>query len=162
MDSWILFSFVSDSKYLWFYEHSKNQKKKPVFGAWDSNQPDQLQKLTEISLVASLDMILSYKRITQALIRLRRCAGWSAPLLFVTSQRQVFSRRSPDNKEHFYAELFCLFGSIKAIGSSKSRYDTFLWANNKVADQTARMCRLVCAFVVRNLPKTGFLTSRPR
>ena len=33
----------------------------------------------EISLVASLDMILSNKRITKALIRLRRCAGWYAP-----------------------------------------------------------------------------------
>ena len=36
----------------------------------------------EISLIASLDMILSRKRITKALIRLRGCAGWSAPLLF--------------------------------------------------------------------------------
>ena len=34
-------------------------------------------------------------------------------------------------------------------------------ANNKGADQTVRMCRLVCAFVVRNPPKTGFLASRP-
>ena len=33
--------------------------------------------------------------------------------------------------------------------------------NNKGADQTARMRRLVCAFVVRKPPKTGFLASRP-
>ena len=33
--------------------------------------------------------------------------------------------------------------------------------NNKEADQTARMRRLVCAFVVRTPPKTGFLASRP-
>ena len=38
-------------------------------------------------------MILSYKRITKALIRLRGCAGWSAPLLFADPRRQVFSRR---------------------------------------------------------------------
>ena len=37
---------------------------------------------TEISQVASLDMVLSNKRITKVLIRLHRCAGWSAPLLF--------------------------------------------------------------------------------
>ena len=37
---------------------------------------------TEILLAASLDMILSNKRITKALIRQRGCAGWSAPLLF--------------------------------------------------------------------------------
>ena len=34
-------------------------------------------------------------------------------------------------------------------------------ANNKDADQTARMRRLVCAFVVHNPPKTGFLATRP-
>ena len=31
----------------------------------------------------------------------------------------------------------------------------------KGADQTAHMRRLVCAFVVRKPPKTGFLTTRP-
>ena len=35
----------------------------------------------EISPEASLDMILSKKRITKALISLRGCAGWSVPLL---------------------------------------------------------------------------------
>ena len=33
--------------------------------------------------------------------------------------------------------------------------------NNKGADQTARMPRLVCACVVRKPLKTGFLASRP-
>ena len=40
-------------------------------------------------------MILSKKRITKALIRLLRCAGWSAPVLFANPRRQVFSRRGP-------------------------------------------------------------------
>ena len=40
-------------------------------------------------------MILPNKRITKALIRLRVCAGWSAPVLFANLQRQVFSRRGP-------------------------------------------------------------------
>ena len=36
------------------------------------------------------------------------------------------------------------------------------WAsNNKGADQTAQMRRLVCACVVRKPPKTGFLETRP-
>ena len=40
-------------------------------------------------------MILFIKRITKALIRLRGCAGWSAPVLFANPRRQVFSRRGP-------------------------------------------------------------------
>ena len=44
---------------------------------------------------------------------------------------------------------------------SKYTYNTFQKANNKGADQTARMRRLVCACVVRKPPKTGFLASRP-
>ena len=41
------------------------------------------------------------------------------------------------------------------------RYGPFQTANNKGADQTAWMRRLVCAFVGRNPPKTGFLSTRP-
>ena len=44
---------------------------------------------------------------------------------------------------------------------SKFWYDTFQLANNKGANQTAHMCRLVCSFVVRKPPKTGFLVSSP-
>ena len=33
--------------------------------------------------------------------------------------------------------------------------------NDKGADQTAQMRRLVCAFVVRKLSKTGFLATKP-
>ena len=43
----------------------------------------------------------------------------------------------------------------------KPRFDTLQGANNKGADQSVRMPRLVCAFVVRKPPKTGFLMSRP-
>ena len=35
-------------------------------------------------------MILSNKRITNVLIRLHRCGGWSEPLLFANPRRQVF------------------------------------------------------------------------
>ena len=39
--------------------------------------------------------------------------------------------------------------------------DTFYKANNKDADQTARMRRLLCACVACKPPKTGFLETRP-
>ena len=42
---------------------------------------------------------------------------------------------------------------------SKSRYDSLQQANNKGADQTARMHRLVCVFVIRKSLKTGFLAT---
>ena len=44
---------------------------------------------------------------------------------------------------------------------SKFILDTIQRVNNKGADQTALMRRLVCACVVRKPPKTGFLKSRP-
>ena len=50
---------------------------------------------------------------------------------------------------------------IENFTSSKFTYGTFQKANNKGADQTARMRRLVCVCVVREHPKTGFLASRP-
>ena len=64
---------------------------------WDSNQPAQLQRLARKLnfVVARLDMILSNKWITKALIRLHGCAGWSAPLLFANPRRQVFTGRGP-------------------------------------------------------------------
>ena len=37
-------------------------------------------------LIASLEIIISNKGITKVLIRLCRCAGWSAPLLFANPE----------------------------------------------------------------------------
>ena len=45
---------------------------------------------------------------------------------------------------------------------SKFRYDTFQKMNNKGADQTVRMRRLVCDCVVCKPSKTGFLATRPK
>ena len=45
---------------------------------------------------------------------------------------------------------------------SEITYDAFQKANNKGADQTVQIHRLVCTCVVRKNPKTGFLESRPR
>ena len=49
---------------------------KPAFSAAETNLK------IEISLVASLDMILSNKPITKLLIRLGRCSGWTASVFF--------------------------------------------------------------------------------
>ena len=74
---------------------------KPVFGVSDivrfkpACSATGTSKKIEISLVASFDMVLSKHHITKALISLRGCAGWSAPLLFANSWRQVFSRPGP-------------------------------------------------------------------
>ena len=68
---------------------SEKARLKPVSSAIETSEN------SEKSLVASLDMILSKKRITKALIRLRGCAGWSVPVLFTNPQRQVFSRQGP-------------------------------------------------------------------
>ena len=47
----------------------------------------EISQKIEISLKANLDMILSNKSISKALISLRGYAGWSAPLLFANSRR---------------------------------------------------------------------------
>ena len=74
---------------------------KPVFGVSEKGRLKPVSSATETSLKieisheACLDMVLSNKRITKALIRLRGCSGCSAPLLFATHQRQVFWHRDP-------------------------------------------------------------------
>ena len=75
--------------------------RKPVFGV--SNKASFIQSPQLQRLARKLKfhpekfniMLLSQKRITKALIRLRRCTGWSAPLLFANPCRQVFLRRGP-------------------------------------------------------------------
>ena len=61
-----------------------------------SNQSPQLQRPArklKYHLNHVYIMILTKKRITKALIRLRGCAGWSAPVLLANLLRQVFSHR---------------------------------------------------------------------
>ena len=45
----------------------------------------------EILAIESTDIILSKQRTRKALIRLRQCTGWSAPLLFAYDIRHIFS-----------------------------------------------------------------------
>ena len=44
---------------------------------------------------------------------------------------------------------------------SKFDYYTFQTVNNKGADQSSQMCRMVCTFVVCMPKKSDFLGSRP-
>ena len=75
--------------------------RKPVFGVSDKasfklvSTAIETSLKIEISLAASLDKIILDKRPTKALISLRGCAGWSAPVVFVNPRRQVFSHRGP-------------------------------------------------------------------
>ena len=70
-----------------FILHMSLVAKNPVFGV-DNVIFKPICSASETSLTiefspeASLDMLLSNKCITKALIRLHVCAGWSAPLLF--------------------------------------------------------------------------------
>ena len=74
---------------------------KPVFGVSDKAifklacSATETSLNIEIFLLVCLDIILSVKGTKKALIRLRVCAGWSAPLFFANPVRQVFLRRSP-------------------------------------------------------------------
>ena len=79
----------------WSHYKIVPRREKPVVGVSDKARLKPVSLATEISREASLDMILFKKRITKALISLRGCAGWSAPLLFANPRRQVFSHRGP-------------------------------------------------------------------
>ena len=59
------------------------------------------------------------------------------------------------------SQLQRLARKLKLDKLSKLTYGTCQKANNKGTDQTAQMHRLVCAFIVRKPPKTGFLASGP-
>ena len=61
-----------------------------------SNRSPQLQRLENWNFTCCKVKYGTFqKAITKALIRLRGCADWSAPVLFANPWRQVFSRRGP-------------------------------------------------------------------
>ena len=69
----------------------------PIFGVYDLVRrlnPTCLATKTSLNIekklcVMSLAIIITKKRITKALIRLRRCAVWSTPLLFACNKTRV-------------------------------------------------------------------------
>ena len=96
----------------------------------DSNpQLKRLARKFKFCWKQSLNMILSKMRITRALIRLRGCAGWSAPLLFANPEDRFFSCRGPcdvtynfiqnhnywKDLHQIFSYLFETFGSMSEI-----------------------------------------------
>ena len=59
----------------------------------------------EISDLETRDILLSKERTTKALIRLRGCAGWSAPLLFAYDIRHIFAWPGPFIKKKKFHEV---------------------------------------------------------
>ena len=98
-------------------------RQKPVFGVSDKATLKSVYSATgtsykiEISLVASLDMILPKKRTTKVLIRLPGCTGCSVPLLFANPQGQVFSRRGP-----FTVHVCCVYTKESSRGGRSFAY----------------------------------------
>ena len=95
-----IYIYIEEAKEIFLSRYLGLDATKPSFGVSDKARlkPDSSATETlniEISPIASSDMMRSNKRITKTLIRLRGCAGWSAPLLFANRRRQVFSRRDP-------------------------------------------------------------------
>ena len=91
------------------------------------------------------------------------CCLWYHGLVFDiwASSRQNLSMGFPTKRDSNQSPQ--LQGLVRKLNACiKFRYDTFKKANNKGADQSARMRRLVCAFVVRKPPKTSFLAQGPK
>ena len=71
-----------------YYMYLSHVTRKPVFGVCDQVRLKQACSVTETSSrleildIESRGIILSKQQTTKVLIRLRDCAGWSAPLLF--------------------------------------------------------------------------------
>ena len=81
--------------------------RKPVFRVSDEVRFQPACSATEtsykieISLIASLDMILSDKCITKVLIRLRGYVGWSVPVLFANPLKIGFLLSWPKYLQSF-------------------------------------------------------------
>ena len=113
--------------------------RKPIFGVCDQGRlksacaATKARQRLEISDIETKGIILSRQWTTKALIRLRRCAGWSAPLLFaygITGFLMTRLRWDGDLKEWvfdyflvFRVNSHCLF-----YADSGHKKDTFfLW-----------------------------------
>ena len=98
---------------------SEKARLKPISSATDTSYK------TEISHVANFDIVLYKTRITKALIRLRGCAGWSAPVLFANPRRQVSSRCGPFSHSAIHYLVFFLVFAI--ILTRKRLHDALLY-----------------------------------
>ena len=111
----------------------------------------------KILVTETRDITLSRQRTTKALIRLRGCTGWSAPLLFACGIRHIFSW--PDSyflrNYESHSSYSLTFFSVSAVMagypylSHVMRKPVMPYANNKGAGQPTR----ISAFVVRCLDR---------
>ena len=132
----------------------------------------------------SSDQIVSWKQTIQTLISILPVTLWSRSLLvaieatweqmqtrIATGGQRVKINGPRCEKTCLRAFRQCEFQNShlsyrdqlenRDFACSKLRYGAFQKTNNKGADQNARMHRLICVFVVRKPPKTGFLAARP-
>ena len=97
--------------------------RKPVFWVCDQARHKPACAATEASLsleilaIASRGIVLSRQRTTKALIRLRRCADWSAPLLFTYG----INRFSHDVVQYY--DYYILSQSLNLGGRQGTTYD---------------------------------------
>ena len=78
---------------------SDQARHKPACAATEASQSLEILALeSDILAIESRDIILSKQRTTKALIRLRGCAGWSAPLLFAYGIKHIFSWSGTNKK----------------------------------------------------------------
>ena len=123
--------------------------RKPVFGVFDQvrHKPacsaTETSQSLEIANVETRDIILSSQRTTKALIRLRGCTGWSAPLLFAYG----ISRFSHDVAQFLstYSQYYTVLFPIWTKLSKGDKIKCILWVYGKsylvLASCTSYYCK---------------------
>ena len=146
-------------------------------GANKPAHPRSLISTLIIHLIESIHIRTCYKRNFNFLASLCSQAGWfeshfvgnpedrcthdEYDIKWALSRQNLSSRFPTKRVSNQFPQLQRLARKFNFY-CSKFTYDTFQKANNKGADQTVQMRGLVCACVVRNPPKSGFLASRPK
>ena len=94
-------------------------------------------------------MILSNEGIKKALIRLRGCAGWSAPMLFVNPRRPVFSSRDPYTINQGRRRVFKSGPAGEIIECRWHERGTLsLWGLGGLPRENCEFSALLCAFLM--------------
>ena len=94
----------------------------------DANWPAQLQRparFLKFPIYKTRGIILSWQRTTKALIRLRGCAGWSAPLLFAYGIRHIFSW--PSSHVFLYTSITDLYACLSFLEDHLYCYMSRKW-----------------------------------
>ena len=96
-------------------------------------------------------------------MRLREYAGSHKPSLNTYGSRRDKTCLRGFRKSEIQTSLLSYRDKLEYQNFACSMFRDVIFqnANNKGVDQSARMRRLVCAYVVHKPPNTGFLASRP-